>query len=109
MSNASSSSLWMPGCFVGLALPSMLSLIFLPEGKIPTDKWQVAGMTAAGVRDAMTKAHSASIGNFFWYLTLFIGFMILSTAMASTADGVLRRLGRRLLDCKSQAPKMGRQ
>ncbi len=83
--------LWAPACFVGLALPSMLSIQFLQKGTVPSDKWLVAGMTAQGVADAVGARFGASLGDLFWHLTLFCGFLVLATSMASTADGVLRR------------------
>ncbi len=109
--------LWMPACFIGLALPSMLSVQFLEPGTIPKDKWRAAAMTAGGVADrvggfepgqrlkeAQTDEDKAAARTFddgvatrtgwsraFWYLTLFCGFLVLGTSMASTADGVLRR------------------
>jgi hypothetical protein len=79
--------IWMPACFAGLALPSMLSVQFLPRGSVPEDKWLAAGMTADGVADAV----GPTWGPTFWYLTLFCGFLVLATSMATTADGVLRR------------------
>ncbi len=82
---------WLPACFVGLALPSMLSVQFLPHGTILKDKWQAAGMTAGGVRDAVSQATNPGLGNAFWYMTLFCGLLILGTSMIGTADGVLRR------------------
>lgn len=109
--------LWMPACFIGLALPSMLSVQFLEKGTIPKDKWRAAAMTAGGVADrvggfqpgdrlkqATTDEERATAQSYdngvagrtgwsriFWYLTLFCGFLVLGTSMASTADGVLRR------------------
>jgi hypothetical protein len=82
---------WLPACFVGLALPSMLSIRFLERGTLLKDKWQAAGMTAGGVRDAVTKATNPALGEAFWYMTLFCGLLILGTSMVATADGVLRR------------------
>ncbi|MFO0425050.1 MAG: Nramp family divalent metal transporter [Planctomyces sp.] len=78
---------WLPACFIGLALPSMLSVLFLKRGTVLKDKWQAAGMTAQGVADAM----GATLGPLFWYLTLMCGLLILGTSMISTVDGVLRR------------------
>ncbi len=78
---------WLPACFVGLALPSMLSVQFLTRGTVPANKWEAASMTAGGVREAVGPAW----GQTFWYLTLFCGLLILATSMASTADGFLRR------------------
>jgi hypothetical protein len=80
-------AVWMPACFIGLALPSMLSVQFLARGSVPEDQWLAAGMTAQGVADAV----GGNWGPTFWYLTLFCGFLVLGTSMAGTADGVLRR------------------
>lgn len=82
---------WLPACFVGLALPSMLSVQFLPRGTVLNDKWQAAGMTAGGVRDAVTAATNPTLGGAFWYMTLFCGLLILGASMVGSADGVLRR------------------
>ena len=110
-------ALWMPACFIGLALPSMLSVQFLEPGTIPKNPWRAAAMTAGGVADriegfepgervrkATTDEERAAAEQYdngvagrtgwsrtFWYLTLFCGFLVLGTSMASTADGVLRR------------------
>jgi hypothetical protein len=82
---------WMPACFLGLALPSMLSVQFLRpkflQGEGVTDPMAAAAATAEGVQNAV----GGSFGPMFWYLTLFCGFLVLGTSMASTADGVLRR------------------
>lgn len=80
-------AVWMPACFIGLALPSMLSVQFLERGNVPKDNWMAASMTAGGVSNAV----GGSWGPTFWYLTLFCGFLVLATSMAGTADGVLRR------------------
>jgi Mn2+/Fe2+ NRAMP family transporter len=77
---------WMPACFVGVALPSMLSVQFLPRGTQAKD-WVAAGMTADGLRDAVGPA----FGNFFWVMTLFCGFLVLAPAAVTTFDGALRR------------------
>lgn len=78
---------WMPACFLGIALPSMLSVQFLERGTVLKDKYEAAAMTAGGVRDAVGPAW----GEVFWGLTLFCGFLILTTSTIATADGVLRR------------------
>ncbi len=79
--------IWLPACFIGLALPSMLSVQFLPRGTVIKDKWQAAAMTA----DKVAEAGGPTLGPVYWYLTLFCGLLILWTSMAATADGVLRR------------------
>ena len=96
--------LWMPACFLGLALPSMLSVQFLPRGLDLKDKYQAAAMTADSVGEAVggkptvittengsTQVRRSRLNYTFWCLTLFCGFLVLATSMASTADGVLRR------------------
>jgi len=84
---------WMPACFIGLALPSMLSLVFLPKGTVLSDKevYKAAAMTAQGVSEQVGGMFGTPVGQFFWFLTLFCGVLVLATSMASTADGVLRR------------------
>jgi hypothetical protein len=107
---------WMPACFIGLALPSMLSVQFLPKDitlkDTARDKNLAAAMTANGVAeavagkvtstekdvsasDAALKGVNASLrpwpNYLVWLTTLFCGVLVLGTSMASTADGVLRR------------------
>ncbi len=77
---------WLPACFIGVALPSMLSVQFLPRGTQAKD-WVAAGMTANGLRDAA----GPTFGQFFWLMTLFCGFLVLAPAAVSTFDGALRR------------------
>jgi len=84
---------WMPACFIGLALPSMLSKVFLPENTVLSDKekYMAAAMTAGGVSEKVSELFGTPLGQVFWYMTLFCGVLVLGTSMASTADGVLRR------------------
>jgi Mn2+/Fe2+ NRAMP family transporter len=77
---------WMPACFIGIALPSMLSMQFLPRGT-QVDEWTASGMTADGLRHAA----GATFGPICWWMTLFCGFLVLAPSAATTADGVLRR------------------
>jgi hypothetical protein len=77
---------WMPACFVGVALPSMLSVQFLARGTQASD-WIAAGMTADGLRAAV----GPQWGSLFWHLTLLCGFLVLAPSVSTTADGVLRR------------------
>ena len=83
---------WMPACFIGIVLPSMLSLIFLKRGTEAASEWEVPGMTAEGVADAVTRvSQSEAFGTLFWYFTMFCGLIILWPSTTTTADGVLRR------------------
>ncbi len=81
---------WMPACFLGMALPSMLSVQFLRRGT-EVSEWYAAGMTADGVSNAVTEAWGSVAGSAMWYMTLLCGFLVLAPAMATSADGVVRR------------------
>jgi len=84
-------AVWMPACFIGLALPSMLSIQFLARGT-KADEWAAAGMTADGVREHVSSSSwGPEVGHAFWYMTLFCGFLVLAPSMASTVDGIVRR------------------
>ncbi len=83
-------AVWMPACFLGIALPSMLSVQFLPRGTQASD-WYAAAMTAGGVETAVADAWGPAIGRGFWYATRFCGFLVLAPTMATSADGTIRR------------------
>jgi hypothetical protein len=82
--------IWMPACFLGMALPSMLSMQFLRRGTVVSD-WYAAGMTADGVSSAVTTAWGAWAGSATWYMTLLCGFLVLGPGMTTAADGAVRR------------------
>jgi hypothetical protein len=96
---------WMPACFVGIALPTMLSVEFLPRGT-QADNWLAAGMTAGGVGERVANppadviASSSGLtglisgqvwGTVFWALTLLCGFLVFQPTVATTIDGFVRR------------------
>ena len=86
--------IWLPACFIGLALPSMLSVEFLePHTVLEGDqaKWAASVMTAGAVGERVGQQAGETIGNGFRFMTLFCGFLVLSTCMASTIDGFVRR------------------
>jgi len=74
--------LWMPGCILGMALPSMLSYEYI-RGVKNIEGHAVAAMTA----QAIATHH----GRVFWYLTLLCGFAILAPTQVSNLDSVSRR------------------
>ena len=80
-------AIWMPSCFVGIALPAMLSVMFLPRGFFLDDQWQTALITANGVRDGV----AAEWGHLFWILTLLCAFLVLGSGVTPSTDGFLRR------------------
>jgi hypothetical protein len=77
---------WMPACFVGVALPSMLSVQFLPRNT-EANEWDAAGMTA----DGLAAAVGPEWGSWFWHMSLFCGFIVLAPSAMNTVDGVVRR------------------
>jgi ABC-type uncharacterized transport system substrate-binding protein len=77
---------WLPASIVGLALPSMLSVEFLPRGTV-ANQWVLAGMTAGGVQERI----GGSLGVVFWYLILLCGFLVLMPNASGNADSFLRR------------------
>ena len=96
---------WMMACFIGVALPSILSVEFLPRGT-SSNGWDMAAMTAGKVAEkvgspqegvlateiGLTSFFSGPrVGAMFWFGTLFCGFLTLITSMASTIDGFVRR------------------
>jgi hypothetical protein len=97
--------IWMGACFVGIALPSMLSVEFLRRGTDAGD-WNAASMTAQGVANAVASpapdvlasrwgvaslVSGPSWGYAFWAMTLLCGFLVLGTSAISTIDGFIRR------------------
>ncbi len=81
---------WMPACFIGLGLPSILSVQFLRRGT-QADNWTAAGMTATNIGEHVSGIHGEMWGNFFWFMTLFCGLLVLAPTASSTADGAIRR------------------
>ncbi len=84
-------AVWMPACFIGMALPAMLSIQFLPRGTV-ADDWTTASMTADGLRNHVNgTAWGPAWGTAFWYMTIFCGFLVFAPTNASNADGIVRR------------------
>ena len=83
-------AVWMPACFLGVALPSMLSIAFLKRGTL-ADKWTAAGMTADGVADHVATVSGSAVGQAFWFMTLLCGFLVMAPSMSSIIDSFVRR------------------
>jgi hypothetical protein len=73
--------IWMGGCFLGMALPSILSLEFIRNAPVEGNK--VAAMTADGIAQVA--------GSIFWPLTLICGFLVLGPTQVVNMDGIIRR------------------
>jgi hypothetical protein len=74
---------WMACCFVGLALPCMLSLEFLRN--TPVSDHRVAAMVAEGM-----SARFPDSARFVWSLTLFISFLTLAPCAVYSGDLLAR-------------------
>lgn len=105
---------WMVACLVGVSLPSILSVEFLPRGT-EASSWTGAAMTAGEERPDGTKvgvwgrvmepkegtlAHTPmlrpllngpGLAAFLWGATLFCGFLVMITSQTTTTDGFVRR------------------
>jgi hypothetical protein len=84
---------WAPGCFVGMALPALLSLQFSPHsalyGHTGTLDWAQAVISADGMRHAPGIA--PAIRMILWVTMLFVGLMVLLPSQMSVVDEVSRR------------------
>ena len=84
-------AVWLPACFIGIALPAMLSIQFLSYADADKgDSWNMAVMTAEGVQNTVG-ATSSGLGSFCWFMTIFCGFLVLAPTMSASADGIIRR------------------
>lgn len=96
---------WMGACFIGVALPSILSVGFLPRG-MEVNRNEVAAMTSGGVAGVVMAPPSGvlasipaikaivsgpGVAQFFKQCTLICGFLVLITSMIATMDGFVRR------------------
>ena len=73
--------IWLIGCFIGIALPAMLTIAFVPAGQ-EMDQWSAAGFQADGL--------AKEGGRVLWYLTLVCGFWVLFSTQLGSVDGVPR-------------------
>jgi hypothetical protein len=96
---------WLGACLIGCALPSILSVGFLPRGT-DVNQYTVAAMTAGAVQQQAVQPMQGTLitatgldklicgprlGQFFWGCTLFCGFLVLITSQTTTMDGFVRR------------------
>ncbi len=83
--------IWMPGCFVGMALPALLSLEFAPHSILYGQKsdWTQAIVTAEGLRRA--PHFSPWLGQCLYLAMLGIGLLVLLPSQMSAVDDFSRR------------------
>ena len=75
--------LWAIGCFLGLALPALITLQYIPPGTNFTDN-----EFAIAVYQAQYLARDA--GSFMWFITLVVGFWILYSTQLGITDVFVR-------------------
>ncbi len=90
--------IWMIGCFIGLALPAMLTLEYVPLGE-QMEQWKAAGFQADGL--------AKKGGRIMWYLTLLCGFWVLFSTQLGAVDSVPRRYTDIIWTGFKSARKMG--
>jgi hypothetical protein len=77
---------WLTGSMVGVALPALLSVEFIPHGT-EADRWVMAGMTADGLQGRI----GGALGTFCWYGLMACGVLILIPNTVVDADNTVRR------------------
>ena len=92
--------IWMICCFIGMALPCMLSVEFIRNA--PVEGIRVAGMTAEGVDHRYP-------GYGLWVMTLLVGFLILYPGQIMSGDTVPRRWCDIIWTASARVRRMGEQ
>lgn len=84
---------WAPGCFVGMALPALMSLEFAPHSSLyrrhDTMDWAQSVISADGLRHLPGLA--PGLGVWLWTAMLFVGLLVLLPSQLSIVDEVSRR------------------
>jgi hypothetical protein len=84
---------WMPGCFMGMALPALLSLQFAPYSEFynhPSKMdWAQAMITADGIRHA--PSFGPALSSVLWIVTLVVGLTVLLPSQMSIVEDFSRR------------------
>jgi len=79
-------AVWMTGSLVGVALPAMLSVRFLPRGE-QGDPWKMAALTAESIQREV----GGALGLAWWYLLMTCALLVLVPNTISDADSTVRR------------------
>ncbi len=81
---------WAPGCFMGMALPALLSMQFVQYSTITTEQAGVAQsiITADGLRHA---GFAPIVGKLLWIAAIFTGLMVMLPSQMSILDDFSRR------------------
>lgn len=81
---------WAPGCFMGMALPALISMQFAPYSTITSEQTSVAQaiVTADGIYHSGFDPRLAKI---LWIVALFTGLMVMLPSQMSIVDDFSRR------------------
>ena len=89
---------WMICCFIGMALPCMMSVEFIRNA--PVSGIRVAGMTAEGIENRYP-------GYGLWMMTLIVGFLVLYPGQIMQGDTVPRRWCDIIWTASARARRLG--
>ncbi|MBC8356215.1 MAG: Nramp family divalent metal transporter [Planctomycetes bacterium] len=85
--------IWMPGCFMGMALPALISMQFSPYSQLFHDSagldWAQAIISADGIRNA--PGFSPMMSQTLWIAMLIVGLLVLLPSQMSIVEDVCRR------------------
>ena len=85
--------IWAPGCFMGMALPALLSIQFSPHSELFHDaaglEWSQSIISADGIRNAPD--FSPATAQTLWMATLIVGLLVLLPSQMSIVEDVCRR------------------
>jgi hypothetical protein len=83
--------IWMPGCFMGMALPALLSIEFASDSTMfgQDVMYSQSLISADGIRHASGLAESTR--QLLWMATLFVGLMVFLPSQMSIVDDISRR------------------
>ncbi|HET6425765.1 MAG TPA: Nramp family divalent metal transporter [Planctomycetaceae bacterium] len=82
---------WAPGCFMGMALPALLSIEFADQSPMygQNAPYSRALIAADGIRHA--SVIGAEAREWFWMIALFVGLMVFLPSQMSIVDDFARR------------------
>ncbi len=83
-------AVWGPGCFMGMALPALLSMQFVQHSTVTIEQsnYAQALITADGLRHA---GFNPAISKLLWIAALFTGLMVMMPSQMSIVDDFSRR------------------
>ena len=85
--------IWAPGCFIGMALPALLSIGFAQHSPLSAQTakldWAQAVITADGMRHG--PGFAPWLAQALWVVTLLVGLMVLLPSQMSIVDDFSRR------------------